>query len=201
MSSSIRDRVVKLLGQNIQQSVVAAAVGVSDSYVSQLLAEEGVSEEIAKLRAEKLEEAVQQAETIDTVKKLALAKIKGQLPFAKSPLEAARVFQILDNAKRVDANPTADTAGVQTVQIVLPASVRGSVRIQINEQNQVIDVEGRSMAPLPSKALPALAAARKQQATTMELPQPAKSDTAVAAEKLEKLADITTIMNGVPLVL
>lgn len=204
MASSTRERIVKLLGQNIQQSLVASAVGVTDSYISQLLTEEGVMEEIAHLKAAKLEEAVAQSDTIDDIKKLALSRISSTIAFAKSPLEAARVFQILDNAHRPNENPLGDSAGVQIVQITLPRAGNSTIRIQLNEQNQVIDVEGRSMAPLPSRVLPQLAAKVKQQAEDAKiknLPVPVIQDAEQATNKIKTLPDITAIMDGVQIVL
>jgi hypothetical protein len=209
MATSTRERAIKLLGQNIQQSLVASAIGVSESYISQLLVEEGVAAEIAQLKAASLEAAVEKDETIESLEKSALAKIKSQLTYVKSPLEAARVFQILNNAKKATQAPQlGDSAGVQIVQITLPAAARGSsVRISLNTSNQVIDVEGRSMAPLPSKALPQLAkrlADKTAETVVVKQPLPpttAKSDSLVAAEKLNTLRDITTVMDGVQLVL
>lgn len=209
MGTAVRDRAIRLLGRNIQQSVVAEAVGVTPSYITQLLEEPGVAEEVARLKAAELENAVEQADTIDAIKKAALQQIRGKLIFAKSPLEAARVFQILDNAKKITDNPSNDNGANQVISITLPKSMRGVVQLQLSADNQVIDVNGRSMAPLPSKALPALARERKLLAAEVvsKLPTPATEsataavDNAVANQKLASLPDITTMMDGVKLVL
>lgn len=212
MGTSIRERAIALLAQNIQQSVVAGAVGVDDSYITQLLAEPLVVDEITQLRAKEVEKDLATDNEITEIKQLALKKIRSGLQFAKSPMEAARVFQILDNAKsRIRETSLGDNAGAQIVQITLPKNTQ-AVAIQLNAQNQVIDVAGRSMATLPSKALPALAAARKLQAPPAiadaqpKVAQTAKADPVVAAEKLEQvrsgaLRDIATIIDGVAVVL
>lgn len=207
MTTSIRERVIHLLGQNIKQHIVAEAVGVTEGYISQLLAEEDVQQEVAKLKAESLEKDINRNAKIEDVADKALKTIESRLPYVKSAGEAAKVFQTLMNIKgnKLAGSTGMDAEGMQIVQITLPKSVRGSVNIQLNSSNQVIDVEGRSMAPLPSKALPQLAKELKQKAedATPKLannPSP-QLDKTVAADKLATLPDIATTLNGVPCVL
>lgn len=209
MSTSIRDRAVALLGQNIQQSLVAAAIGVTDGYISQLLQEPEVLLEIAKAKAAGLESAIAKDATIESLEKDALGVIKAKLTWTKSALEAARIFQILNNAKKATQDAPGDgTAGMQIVQINLPAAARTSIQIQLNSNNQVIEVQGRSMAPLPSRSLPGLAQDMAIKTAQQLLPSPAPlvtlaqlRDKEVAAAKLMNLPDIATFLDGVPCVL
>ncbi len=211
MSTSVRERAIKLLGNNVPQHLVASATGVTESYITQLLEEDGVRDEVAVIKAASLEARVEESNTIDVVKKEALAKVKEKLIWVKDPLQAARIFQILDNAKSKQlTDPVGDNAGKDVVTITLPAAARANLSISLNAQNQVIDVEGRSMAPLPSKALPKLMQERKEAAdAVVKLPAPTApvtlpvglSDSQVAAVKLLKLPDISTMIDGVQFVL
>lgn len=201
MSKSIRERIIDLLGQNIQQSLVAQAVGVTDSYISQLLVEEGVIEAIAARKAGRLEAAIKKDDSIESLELAALEIVRAKLPFTKSSLEAVRVFQVLNTARKAaQASQGADSAGVQIVQITLPRAA--NVMIQMNAQNQVIEVAGRSMATLPSRSLPALAKDIIEAEHLAALPPkaltPQEQDRIIANRRL---ANLVTVVNGEELAL
>jgi hypothetical protein len=133
-------------------------------------------------------------------------------------MDAARIFSTLNSAKRkLVTNPADAGAGVNTVTLIFPKSVEsgGTINIQLNSNNQVVEVEGRSMAPLPSRALatlnrkpdPALPAPEttgitRQQFTDVIAKQQAKRDIARAAKVLENISTpISITIDGVECVL
>ena len=161
MSDSLREKLLGFLAAGVPQTAAALACGCSDSYVSQLLTEDSFRTLLAERQSGKLATAVAHDESLEATEARALAALSSKLPFVKGPLEAARIFQILNSAKkRVLEAPNVGAAGSQQVTIVLPKAAQ--VYIQMNAQRQVIEVEGRSMATLPSKALPALSARLKE---------------------------------------
>jgi len=229
MSSSTREKIISYLGQGIQQSVVASSCGVTPAYISQLLEVQEVRDEIALLQAGQLEKALTSDAKMDDVEKLALRIVEQKLPYVKSAGEAAGIFAKLNGAKRKaatgkDAN---DALAAQQVIIQIPKSA--SLHFKLNSTNQIIEVEGRTMAPLPSSALPALQRARmgstELEVTDVEVPSvpksaalsPSKSsanevaeaykqksetsDIARAKEIISRLPDIVGIHNGVRVVL
>lgn len=151
---SKRDRIISLLGQGYAQATVASALGITASYVSQVAEEDDVREQVSQLRVGKLQERVEDDVKLEALERKSLQMIADKMPFVKSPMEAARIFQTLNSAKRKTANSVQenDANSVETVTITLPKSA-ASIHIQLNQNNQVIEVEGRSMAPLPSRAL------------------------------------------------
>lgn len=161
MSTSALDptheRLLGILAAGVPHTAAALAVGVSDSYISQLLATPEFSTALAERRSHRLESSIKYENTVESVRDRALKVLDSKLAFVKGPLEAARIFQILDSARRGTATPPTEATplGVQQVAVILPQAAK--VHISMNSQNQVIEVEGRSMATLPSKALPALA--------------------------------------------
>lgn len=215
---SVREKIVVLLAQGFSPSVVAAACAVTPSWVTQVSQEDEVREAIALARSKKLEENAKVDATIDELEASSLTVLKQKMPYVRSPVEAVKVFSLLNKAIRRNSGVAAgNDAGGQEVRITLPRSVAASVHIQINGQAQVVEVDGRSLAPMPSSALPALAVAR---AETRKLAAPMTSatdiiasdvtarmeekDTARAAELLQsigKLRDLTTVINGVSCVL
>lgn len=150
----MKDRIIEMLGKGIPATQVASAVGCDDSYISQLLAEEGVYEKVTTAKAEHFAHYVEQDATLDRAEEDALQRLTSLTAFITKPAEAARVFSILNAAKR----RTADTANAAqavaaTVSIELPEASR--VRFTLTHDRQVIEIEGRSMATMPAKSLAA----------------------------------------------
>lgn len=215
---STREKIVALLSQGFSPSVVAAACAVTPSWITQVSQEDEVREAIAIARSKKLEANAKVDESIDELEQSALSVLKQKLPYVRSPVEAAKVFSLLNKAIRRNSGLEAGSGdGGTEVRIMLPRSVAASVNIQINGQSQVVEVAGRSLATMPSAGLPALAARR---AETNKLPAPMISasdliatdvtarmeqkDSERATELLKslgKIRDMTTVINGVQCVL
>lgn len=156
MTTSTRERIIAYLGQGIQQSIVASSCGVTPAYISQLLELEEVRLEVAALQAGKLEEALQHDTDVERVQKLALRAIESKLPFIKSAVEAAKVFGTLDAARRRTAPGGTAGDAVAAQQVVITVPKGASINFKLSSDNQVIEVEGKTMSPLPSSGLAAL---------------------------------------------
>jgi hypothetical protein len=163
MSQSLdvtQEKLVGFIAAGVSQNAAALACGVSDGYISQQLDLPEVREAIALLKAATLEDTVKHDSDIFTVEKNALKAIGDKLPYIRNAMDAARIFQIVNNAKRA-ASLTGDgqrpeSLGAQQVTFVLPKAA--AIQIAFNSTNQVTEINGRSMATLPSRALPKLSA-------------------------------------------
>lgn len=204
MSSSVRDKIIGYLAAGVSQSAAAQAAGVSDGYVSQLLELEEVREAVAVKKAGRLEQAIEVDAQIEHGEKLALQQIVRKLGSPLTPLkEAVQAFSVLNSArKKADEGAGNQAGAVDTITIVLPRAAK--TMIQINTDNQIIEVNGRTTAPLPSKALPAMA---KQLGgpKVVELPHVqdvrSKSELRDQEKAQQVLADITTVIDGVQVVI
>lgn len=174
----------------------AMAVGMLEGDARELLASKDFSEALAGKRSEKLEEAVQHDNNVESLEAKALSVLSQKLLFVRSPMEAARIFQILNSSKKRSApqdSGGAEALGAQQVAILLPKAAR--VQLTLNASNQVIDVEGRSMATLPSRALPDL--------RSLSLAQRAKKEELAEVEqrhvdrKLDSTTPLKTMIGGV----
>lgn len=211
MSTHNHDKIIHLAGQGIAQIVIAEACGVSPSYVSQVLELPESQQAVALARSKKLDAAVEMDSRLESVEMKALKMVENKLPFVRNAAEAAKVFQTLNAAKRRTAPGGNDVAGgVQQVTLILPAAAR--LMFKVNETNQVIEVEGRSMAPLPSKALAGLAANKSpapQDVAAKAIPEIShtESEYRQRIEESDKvragriLQDLETHINGVRVVL
>ncbi len=148
----MKDRIIDMLGQGLSATQVASAVGCDDSYISQLIADEGVSEKIQALRAENFSKYVELDRRVDEAEAEALTKLASLAQYITKPTEAARVYNVLNQAKRRTVDQVNQQQAVaQTVTLDLPAAVR--VSFTLTNDKQVIEIEGRSMTTLPSRNL------------------------------------------------
>jgi hypothetical protein len=156
LSDPIKEKLIGYLASGVSQTAAAKAVGVDDSYVSQLLALPDFRQAILDISATRLHEAVQHDDNIESIEKKALRVLDQKLPYVRSAMEAAKIFATLNSAKKraIDGAANSGTGGAASVTIVLPRAA--GVSLRLNTSNQVIEVEGRTMAPLPSRVLPKL---------------------------------------------
>lgn len=150
----MRDKIIEMLGKGISATQVAAAVGCDDSYVSQLMSDETVASEVARLRAEHFAIFVEQDAKLDDAEAQALQRLQTLVPFITKPSEAARVYSVLNAAKRrTHDSINAAQAPAQTVVLDLPQASR--VALTVTHDRQVIEIAGRSMTTMPAKSLAA----------------------------------------------
>lgn len=210
LSDPLVTKLLSFLAAGVAPTIAASAAGCEPSYVSQLLDNEAFKQELYKLSAKELEKDLEHDTKIEDVEAKALKAIADRLAFVRTPMEAAKIFSILNNAKKRTAVPTnpMDAGGLSTVTFTLPRAALKSIELRMNSQQQVIEVEGRTMAPLPSSQLPAVLAARNAAKAAAPLPPAAaaqleaqkQKDTSAAA-RLLAMADHTVILDGVPRVI
>jgi hypothetical protein len=192
----VQEKLLGFLAAGVSQSAAALACGISDGRVSQILEDPAFIQALADRSIQKLEAAIEHDDSIGALEKKSLAVLEAKLPFVRTAMEAAKIFQTLNNANRHAApatNSRPESLGAQQVTLVLPKAA--AVHIQMNSQNQVIEIAGRSMATLPSKSLPALSEDRKILAT--EIKAKAKvADTAAAEALLDNIQNRPATMIG-----
>lgn len=146
----MEEKIIELLGAGVKPSVVAASVGCDPSYVSQLMEKEEVAARVQDLRAQAAAEMVGKDKDITDIEQLALNRIKTLLPMQTNLALVTKVFQAMNGARKSTDIGLAQ-AGAQPSAIVslsLPAA--SEVFLKITTDNQVVEIAGRSMVPLPS---------------------------------------------------
>jgi hypothetical protein len=177
-----KDHAITLLAQGIPTSQVAAACGVSDSYISQLKADPEIQEQILAKQAAHSAADVKFDEMLEDAEAMALDKIKKNLPFA-SMGQALAAFRILNGARRrQDEVQQAETSVSLTVNLSLPATALP--RYITNTSNEIVEVEGKTMISATAKTLDQILAARA--GGDVSLPQTTSLEK--AAELLDRLA-------------
>lgn len=148
----MKDRIIEMLGKGIPAAQVASAVGCDDSYISQLLGDTAIFQQVVEAKAEHFSNYVALDATLDKAEEDVLHRLAHLSAFITKPAEAARVYSILNSAKRRTGDSSHASATVATtVSLELPEASR--VRFTLTHDRQVIEIEGRSMATMPAKSL------------------------------------------------
>lgn len=148
----MKDRIIEMLGNGIPPSAVANAVGCDPSYVSQLMSDDGVRAIVAEAKLKDIESSIKVDNMIEDIERLALERMRSLIPFCSRPLEAIRMFEAVNGAKK----RTPETTGVLTptapiVQINISAAA--AVAFKLSSDQQIVEIDGRSTATLPTKSL------------------------------------------------
>ena len=179
-----KDQIIELLAQGIPTSQIAAAVGCTDAYVSQLKADPEVQTELAKLRVAGSAEDARFDATLERAETLALNKIETNLPFANMG-QALAAFKILNSARRRKDGFQQVDSGATTINVNLTIPSIAIPRYTVNAQSEIIDVAGQTMLTMAPKSLDQILAAR----AAANLPQiPIVTGLERAATMLETLA-------------
>lgn len=134
-----KDRALKLLGNNVEQEVVATALGVSPSYISQLLAEPEFAARVAELRLLNLESATDRDSKYDALEDKLLSRLEEVSAYMVKPREVAGVLLGLNKAVRRGVRPENAPQVKQNV-VVLNFPTVIQQKFVVNEANQVVAV-------------------------------------------------------------
>lgn len=143
-----QEKILDLLGAGVPQVQVATAVGVDESYVSQLMAEDWFRGAVQERRAAHAVESIEHDEKIDSIERRAWERIDKLLPLETNLMKLLKVAQVANAAKRKSEVAVASTQPATIVNIALPQSAL--VQFKMTSDKQVIEIEGRSMNTMPS---------------------------------------------------
>lgn len=165
-----RERVLKLLGQGVEQEVVATAVGVTPSMISQLLAEPEFAREVAQLRLLNLETASDRDGKYEKIEDDLLDKLQTTISYMTKPREIAAVLIGINKTVRRGVRPEHAPQVQQNVVVMnFPRVIQQ--QFVVNHVNQVIAVGDIGQAPAEARDLTTITAkALIEQASRIPLP-------------------------------
>ena len=148
-TTSTEDRALTLLVQGLGPEVVAAAVGVSTSRISQLLSTPEFSSQVAELRYASLAKHNDRDNAYDKMEDDLLGKLKDCLPYMMRPMEILKAIQVINAAKRRGSSaPESITSQQTVVQLIMPTQILQSFTTNIN--NQVIKAGQQDLVTVQS---------------------------------------------------
>ena len=184
-----KDQAKELLGAGLQNVVVANALGVSESLVSQWLSDETFAAEVQKLKLQNLTEANTRDRKWNSLEDQLLEKLEGLLPMIVNPMAVIQALKAVNGAVRRSApKELAGVAQSTHVHLHMPALL--AAKFVVNPTNQVIEVDGRSVATMPANAVVAEMNKRKLE---KELNPPKPADTVDMEEAQARLDNLTKL--------
>ena len=153
-TTSTEDRALILLGQGIAPTMVASALGVSVSRISQLLSNATFAAAVAELRYESLLKHNHTDSRYDKMEADLQERMENLIPFMMKPFEVLKAIQIINAAKRRGLATTDAPAERSTVvNLTLPTNIFNQhvvQNIQVNINNQVTKAGDQELVTIQS---------------------------------------------------
>jgi len=134
-TTSTEERALSLLGAGVAAESVASALGVTPSYISQLLSDENFANQVATVRYESLQKHNVRDESYDSLEDKLLEKLEKQLPLIMKPETLLKAISTINGAKRRGQSAPDQAVNSQNiVNLVLPAVIAEKFSVNINNQ-------------------------------------------------------------------
>lgn len=171
---SMRDAVKKLLTQGLQQSIVASTLGISPSYISQLMGEEDFRSEVELALSDRAAHDAEHDNLLDAIEQKATEQLDKLMPFITDPMKLMKIMQTMNAAKRrvirTDAASNSNSHGLQ-VNIILPTQVVQKLTVD-NTNNQVVAIGEQSLLPVTLGQLNAVISNGQDETKFQAIPAP-----------------------------
>lgn len=140
------ERALDLLGQGLSTSIVASALGVTDSAISQLLSNPDFAAKVQELRVAALRKSSELDNTYNDIEDKLLDKLERVMPIINKPRDILSAIKVINGAKRRGVQSTGnEMAQAKIVQITLPQVINTSYVTNVNNQiTEVQDENGQS---------------------------------------------------------
>jgi len=159
--TSTESRALALLGQGLGAEVVASAVGVSPSRISQLISDPEFAAQVAELRFKNLSAHSERDAKYDSLEDELLDKMRNLLPMMYKPGEVLNALTRINMAKRRGQSaPDQLTAQQTIVQLIMPTQVINQFApdsLRLNIHNQVIQAGQQELITVQSSQLDSMA--------------------------------------------
>lgn len=164
--SQTEQRAISLLGSGCSPGTVATAIGVSESRISQLMADADFAKEVSDLRFQNLNKHNEHDSKLDEMEAMVIKNLKEVLPIMMRPMELLKAAQVLNGMKRRGQSaPEQLVQQNQVVTLVMPNIVVQKFTTNVN--NQVIHAGGQTLETIQGSTL--LAAAKAKQGLHNEI--------------------------------
>lgn len=164
-TTATEDRALSLLGQGCGPELVASAIGVSVSRISQLLSTPEFAEKVAELRFASLARHNERDQRADRIEDMLLEKLENVIPYITDPMKLVAAYTRINAAKRRgSSSPDAITTQTQVVALNIPSVVINQHiknDIQVNINNQVIKAGSQDLVTVQSASMEKLLARSK----------------------------------------
>lgn len=149
---SAKPEILSMLADGLSPVQVATTLGVTESYISQLMGDEDFAAELESKRTEVAAADIAYDNQIDRVEGTFLDRIESKAPLANLQ-QSLQAFAVLNKAKR--RKDTAISRGTPQAGTVVNLQLNVNLIPQylMNGKNEIVEVEGKSMVSATPKKL------------------------------------------------
>ena len=170
-TSSVEEKALALLGSGVAAEQVASALGVTPGRISQLLAEETFSQEVAALRYDALQQHNKRDDRYDRLEDTLMDKLDKAMPLLIRPGDIINALTKVNNAtRRGQSAPTQVNNQQNIVTLVMPTIIVD--KFTTNAQNQVTSAGGQDLSTMASGNL-----LKQVEDATVQIPAQLPDDT------------------------
>lgn len=206
--NATQERALALLGSGYPAPVVASSVGVSESYISQLMSLDWFSAQVQELKFLNLKKHTELDDAYDDLEEKLLKKLDKLVPLLIKPMDVTRVLQTVNSAKRRGAGSSEVGHITQNiVQLSLPPALMQ--RFIKNANNQIVEVQDgtgqqNSLVTTSSGSLERLSRETREadelsdsiRGTLLAEHSQTGQEKTISSEELFLLADTKTLIKG-----
>ena len=159
--TGMQGKILEMLGNGLSPEVASSALGVSPSYISQLVSTEEFARQVAERRFTNLQASTARDRRYDSLEDKLADKLEDLLPMMFKPMEIIRALATINSLKRRGASAPENTVINQTiVQLTLPAALTS--RFVTDSANQVVAAGDQDLITIKSTQLSAKLASSTQ---------------------------------------
>lgn len=152
--SAVEDRALTLLGHGIDPKLVASAVGVSVSRISQLVSDPVFADKVSDLRYKYLSRHNERDNAYDEIESELIERMKGLLPMMYKPMEVLKAIAVINGAARRGASSPESILGQkEVVSLTMPAVIINQFTkndLTVNINNQVVRAGDQELVTVQS---------------------------------------------------
>lgn len=161
MSTAVSERALTLLGSGAGPELVASALGVTTSAITQLMSEEGFAKKVIELRYQSLAKHVGRDQKADRIEDLLLDKLESVMAFVMDPMKLVMMYRTINQAKRRSASAPEAIAESRPIQsITMPTMI--VQHFSTNIQNQIVKIGEQDLVTIQSGRMDTLLAQSKE---------------------------------------
>jgi hypothetical protein len=152
--NGIQGRALELLGDGIQASVVAQTLGVTDSYITQLLADDIFRKGVVERRFQHLQKHNARDARYDQLEDKLLEKLEDTMGMLYDPMKVAKILATVNQAKRRGSGEAGSISQQNVVvNLTLPNMVVERFKVTKDTNNQIIEAGEQTLVTIQSGTL------------------------------------------------
>lgn len=184
---STQQQALEMLAQGISPVQVATAIGVTESYISQLMGDEDFRAALESHRIARSKEDLAFDAQLERTEKTYLERIEEKAKFANLQ-QSLQAFKIVNSARRRKDSAIIAGNTINNVAVVIQLPQTAAAQYVVSSQNEIIEVDGKTMVSATPRKLDEILAARKGITSDQLKPQlPGVTKVERAAAAIEEL--------------